>query len=54
MKKMVSILIILSITVISLGNFFIKDSVFMNFFYKKHHKIPIICINTGDTAPYQG
>lgn len=35
MKKMVSILIILSITVISLGNFFIKDSVFMNFFYKK-------------------
>lgn len=24
------------------------------FLNKKHHKIPIICINTGDTAPYQG
>ena len=31
-----------------------KDFVFLHFSGKKHHKIPIICINTGDTAPYQG
>ena len=35
MKKMVSILIVLFVTVISIGNFFIRDGVFMNFFYKE-------------------
>lgn len=45
MKKMVSILIILSITVISLGNFFIRDSTFMDFFYKKFDTTLSITIN---------
>ena len=35
MKKMVCILIVLFVTVISIGNFFIRDGVFMNFFYKE-------------------
>ncbi len=35
MKKIVCILTVLFVTLIGIGNFFIRDSIFMDFFYKK-------------------